>query len=336
VSTKLHRSKAQEAMSILVALGKPRATGILKYFKSDEKRLLLNAANGLPPIGQSELERLIARLESDFTTGAGILDTSELMDDILTASITPEEMAALNAPPVEEVAEVSTEQSIWEQLEKEEDAEIAAFVQNENHQAGAYLLTQLSGQKSASVIAALDRAARSSIITRMMSMGTASLPAIRVIERQLVAAFAKGDKSALQAGNSRVANILNQLDRPVADEVLTDMQSALEPGRVSAVRSMLFRFEDVVQLADADRMAVFDQIQPPVLTLALRGAEPALVEIVLAAIGARSRRMIENDLKTAANAKPADIAAARRQIVSAVLRLSAEGRITLPAQDLAA
>jgi flagellar motor switch protein FliG len=336
VSTKLQRSKAQEAMSILVALGKPRATGILKYFKNDEKRILLNASDGLPPIGQSELEKLIGRLESDFTTGAGILDTSELMDDIFTASMTAEEMASLNAPPAEEKVEVSAEQSIWEKLEKEEDTEVAAFIQNENHQAGAYLLTQLSGHKSASVIAALDRAARSSVITRMMSMGTASAPAIRVMERQLAAAFAKGDKSLLQAGNSRVANILNQLDRPVADEVLTDMQTAFEPGRVSAVKSMLFRFEDVVQLADADRMAVFDQIQPPVLTLALRNADPALVEIALAAIGARSRRMIENDLKSAANAKPADIADARRQIVAAVLRLSAEGRIALPSQDLAA
>jgi flagellar motor switch protein FliG len=336
VSTKPHRSKAQEAMSILVALGKPRATGILKYFKNDEKRILLNASNGLPPIGQADLEKLISRLESDFTTGAGILDTSELMDDILTSSITPEEMAALNAPPVEEKVETPAEQSIWERLEKEDDAEIAAFIQGENHQAGAYLLTQLTGQKSASVIAALDRAARSSVITRMMSMGTASAPAIRVMERQLAGAFEKGDKSLLQAGNSRVANILNQLDRPVADEVLTDMQTAMEPGRVSAVKSMLFRFEDVTQLADADRMAVFDQIQPPVLTLALRNAEPALVEIVLAAIGARSRRMIENDLKTAANVKPTDVSDARRQIVTAVLRLSAEGRITLPAQDLAA
>jgi flagellar motor switch protein FliG len=336
LSTTLRRSKAQEAMSILVALGKPRATGILKYFKNDEKRTLLNASNGLPPIGQVELERLISKLESDFTTGAGILDTSELMDDIFTSAITPEEMAALNAPPVEQLVEEPVEQSIWEQLEKEGDTEIAAFIQSENHQAGAYLLTQLSGQKSASVIAALDRAARSSVITRMMSMGTASASAIRVMERQLGAAFAKGDKSLLQAGNSRVANILNQLDRPVADEVLNDMQSAFEPDRVSAVKSMLFRFEDVVQLAEADRMAVFDQIQPPVLTLALRNAETPLVEIVLAAIGARARRMIENELKTAINAKPADISDARRQIVSAVLRLSGEGRITLPSQDLAA
>lgn len=323
-------------MSILVALGKPRATGILKYFKNDEKRILLNASNGLPPIGQSELERLITRLESDFTTGAGILDTSELMDDILTASITPEEMASLNAPATEEVTGVPAEQSIWQKLETEDDAEIAAFIQSENHQAGAYLLTQLSGQKSANVIAALDRAARSSVITRMMSMGMAGATAIRVMERQLATAFQKGDKSLLQAGNSRVANILNQLDRPVADEVLTDMQSALEPGRVSAVKSMLFRFEDVTELVEADRMAIFDQIQPPVLTLALRGAEPALVEIVLTAIGARSRRMIENDLKGAANVKPADVADARRQIVAAVLRLSAEGRITLPVQELAA
>jgi flagellar motor switch protein FliG len=328
-------SKAQKAMSVLVALGKPRATGILKYFKDDEKRILLNASESLPPITQPELDRLVKELESDFTTGAGILDSSELMGDILTSSITPEEMAALNAPADIQI-EDSAEKTVWELLESEEDAELAAYIMRENHQAGAYLLTQLPGPKSANVIAALDRTARSSVITRMMSIGAISAPAIRLMEENLRSAFTKGDKGAAQAGNSRIANILNQLDRPMADEVLVDMQSALDPGRVSAVKSMLFRFEDVTQLADADRMAVFDQIQPPVLTLALRNAEPALVDLVLAAIGARSRRMIENDLKTATNAKAADITDARRQIVAAVLRLSGEGRVTLPSQDLAA
>jgi flagellar motor switch protein FliG len=328
-------SKAQMAMAILVALGTPRATGILKFFKDHEKRTLMKAAKSLPPITQTELERLVKELESDFTTGAGILDSSELMDGILTASITPEEMAALNAPS-EAIASEPAAKTIWELLDNEEDAALAAYVQRENHQAGAYLLTQLPGNKSANIIAALDRTARSSVITRMMSMGTASAPAIRIMEQRLALAFEKNDKGFAQAGNSRVANILNQLDRPIAEEVLVDMQSAVEPARVSAVKSLLFRFEDVAQLADADRMAVFDQIQPPVLTLALRNAEPALIEIVLAAIGARSRRMIENDLKTAVNVKPADITEARRQIVAAVLRLSAEGRVALPAQDLAA
>ena len=99
---------------------------------------------------------------------------------------------------------------------------------------------------------------------------------------------------------------------------------------------MLFRFEDIGVLSEAHRVIVFDKIPAQALTMALRNAEPAIVEVALAAIGQRTRRMIENDLKAPANDKSSEVSAARRQIVAVILRLSGEGAINLPATELAA
>lgn len=328
--------KAEQAMMILVAIGNPRASQILKHFKDDEKRTLLLAAKSLRPLAQPDLESLVKKFEADFSEGAGILDSSELMGEILSASMTAEEAEAIVNPAAATVEPKLEIQTIWDLIETKDPARIAGYLQSENLQIGAYLLSRLTGTKSAEVIATLERSLRSRLIARMMSIRSPSSLAIDVLETSLRSAFEHDDDGKGNEGDLRVASILNQLDKSVSEEVMSDLHGAFERDRVVAIRSMLFRFEDVARLSDGDRVIVLDQVQPGVMTLALRGAEPSLIELCLAAIGQRTRRMIENDLKTAGNAKPADLLDARRQVVATVLKLSREGRVSLPTTELAA
>jgi flagellar motor switch protein FliG len=327
-------SKAQKAAAILVALGRPRAPQLLKYFKDEEKRIVILAAKSLKNIELPDLEKLVREFEADFTRGAGLIDSSGIMDGILTDALTPEEVETLNNPV--RAPEQAAARSAWDMLESAEPAKIIAVLGSENMQAGAFILSRLSSEKSASVIAGIDRTARSAILTRMISMGSVAPAAIEVLERRLTAIFGVPERGDSKAGQSQVANILNQLDKAATEEVMSDLTSSIDNEQVSAVRSMLFRFEDIVRLDVSARAAIFDQVPANVLTLALRDASPEILETALSAIGQRARRMIENDLKTAAGGKPRDIFDAQRKIVSVILRLSAEGRIALPSSELAA
>jgi flagellar motor switch protein FliG len=328
-------SKVQKAAAILVALGKPRASHLLKYFKDEEKRALITAAKSLTAIEQNDLDKLVKEFEAEFTRGAGLIDSSDIMDGILTEALTAEELESLSNP-VPAVAVQPASPSAWDMLEGADPAKIVALLGAENLQAGAYMLSKLSSEKSALVIAGLDRTARSAILTRMISMGAALPAVVEVLERRLAGIFGVPEKGDSKAGQIHVANILNQLDKAATEEVMSDLSTSIESARVSAVRSMLFRFEDIVRLEDSARASVFDQVPANILTLALRDASPEILETALSSIGQRTRRMIENDLKTQAGSKPRDILDAQRKIVSMILRLSAEGRIALPSADLAA
>jgi flagellar motor switch protein FliG len=327
-------TRVQKAAAILVALGKPRAPQLLKYFKDDEKRALIRAAKSLTAIEQLDLEKLVKEFEAEFTRGTGLIDSSDIMDGILTDALTPEEVETLSSPVPAAVQPDLP--NAWDKLENADPAKIIAVLSSENLQAGAFILSRISSEKSASVIAGLDRAARSALLTRMISMGPALPAAVEMLERRLTGIFGVQEKSDSKAGQAQVANILNQLDKAATEEVMSDLTSSIESERVSAVRSMLFRFEDIVRLDDSARAAIFDQVPANILTQALRDASPEILETALSAIGQRTRRMIENDLKTPAGGKPRDILDAQRKIVSMILRLSAEGRIALPSNELAA
>jgi flagellar motor switch protein FliG len=135
------------------------------------------------------------------------------------------------------------------------------------------------------------------------------------------------------AGQIRVAGVLNELDREDLDEVIGEMQAA-GTADLAAVRSRLFNFDDIVQLSQKSRVALFDGLGTDVVTLALRGCEPTLAEAILSALGPRSRRMIESELASEPGNIPfADIARARKNIASTAIRLANEGAVQLPGTE---
>ena len=101
----------------MVAMGKSRASTLLRFFKSEELRVMIDAAHTLKSIPQPDLEELVKEFESEFTVGAGLMDSADAMDKILSEALSDEEMYALTGMTAEPV-EVEPEQSVWDLLPK--------------------------------------------------------------------------------------------------------------------------------------------------------------------------------------------------------------------------
>lgn len=329
-------TRSQKAAAILVAMGKPSAGKLLKFFKPEELKSLMEAARSLKTIPQSELEKIVAEFEDEFAEGAGLLDSNEQMRGILSEAMTPDEMNALmedgTPAPVGEEAP-----PIWPQLEALPPERLAGLVQAEHPQTIAMILTNIAPQAAAGAVAQLPKNVRGEAVKRMIALGPVPEKARSIVENQLRARLE--DKSAVKdtsAGQVRVAGVLNELDKDLLDEVMEDVQAAGATD-LEALRSRLFSFEDIVMLDQRGRVSLFDNLPADLVTTALRGASPELVEAILGALGARSRRMIEAELKDTTITVPADeVNKARKNIASTAIRLSNEGAIMLPTLQNAA
>ena len=122
MSTALSLTRPQKAAAMLVAMGKPSASRLLKFFKQEELRALIDAAKMLRTIPQSELEKIVAEFEAEFTEGAGLLDSADKMETMLNESLSREEMDALMGV---EKAAVATDAPppVWPAVEKLEPAQ---------------------------------------------------------------------------------------------------------------------------------------------------------------------------------------------------------------------
>ncbi len=329
-------TKAQKAAAILVAMGKPSAGRLLRFFKQRELKALIEAARMLRTIPQSELENIVAEFEEEFTEGAGLLDSGDQMDTLLNESLSPEEISQLmgwgkpslmndEAPP------------IWPELSELEPARLGALLSGEHPQTIAMVFSNLESQPAANALLTFDKPMRNEVLKRMLSMTTVQPAANRLVDNHLRARLANDSNGKdVSASQTRVASLLNELDKDVLDELVSDLEESGVNG-VEEVKARLFTFEDIVKLDQRARVTLFDGLSTELVTLALRGAPPALTESILSSIGARSRRMIESELSMESDAATAtEVDRARKRIAATALGLASTGTIELPTMQSAA
>lgn len=323
-------TRPQKAAAILVAMGKPSASRLLKFFKQEELKALIEGARQLRTIPQSDLEKIVAEFEAEFTEGAGQLDSADKMDDILNEGLSPEEVQALkgDAKPLNAA---KTPPPIWPQLEKADPLRLGAFIAAEHPQTSALILSKLAPQASANVLLTLEKGLRGEIIKRMMALTSIPETATKIVEGQLRSrVLSESTTKDTSAGQSRVASVLNEMEKSQMDEVMEDLEKSGATD-LDGVRARLFSFDDIVLMTQKARVVLFDGLSTELVTLCLRGAPPDMTEAVLSAIGARSRRMIESELSQGSEGIPmADILKARRSVASTAIRMSHEGAFELP------
>lgn len=331
----LDLTKAQKAAAILVAVGKPAAGRLLKFFKQEELKELMEGARRLKTIPQSELEQIVAEFEEEFAEGAGLLDSADAMDTILTENLSQDEMNAIMGRQTD-MASIE-ELPPWEAIEAIDPEPIAAFLAKEHPQTAAYVLSNLASPAAAKVMLVLTKEVRGEIVKRMLSLGSVSTPARRLIERRLRTEFLETTSGKLsKEGQAKVVGVLNELDKSELDAVMEELAEAGAED-LASLRAQLFSFEDFINLTHKARVTVFDGIDIDLLTMALRDANPVLIEAALSALGARTRRMIEAELAQPSDTlNPADINKARRTIVSRTITMANDGIIQLPAAQDAA
>lgn len=324
-------TQAQKAATILVAMGKPSAGRLLKFFKQDELKALMEGARLLRTIPQAELEKVVSEFENEFTEGAGLLDSADSIDTILNETLSEEEMNLLmgrNAPVASEAEEV------WAELEKLPAEELIELISAEHPQVIAAILSGISSSIAAKVLVSLDKNLRTSVVSRMAATGEMPVQAKKLIENRmsdLLRNMRAGKDSAV--GLARVASLLNELDKDQADEVIHDLELT-GTSDVKAIRSQLFSFEEIVLLDQKARVALFDGLSSELVTLALRNAPEDTVEAVLSALGQRTRRMIEAELSTGSeDVQEADIMQARRRISASAVQLAQQGSFVLPSMQ---
>ncbi|HEX7075261.1 MAG TPA: flagellar motor switch protein FliG [Hyphomicrobiaceae bacterium] len=325
---KLNLTRAQKAAAILVAMGKPAAGRLLKFFKQEELKTLVEAARELRTIPQAELNRIVGEFEAEFAEGAGLLDSADKMNMLLNESLSPEELGLLMG---QNVPRVDSQSTVWGDMERLDPQRLADLLSNEHPQTIAYVLSNLSPEPAARILVTLEKPIRTEVLRRLISTSQIKPKAKQIVERQLRNLLqAEASGKDVSAGQAKVASLLNELDKTQIDEVMRDLEES-GTSDVASIRAQIFSFEEIPLLPHKARVALFDGFDTDVVTLALRGAASELKEAVLSALGPRSRRMIESELSINVDGLQAEeVTRARKRIASAAIQLARRGVFVLP------
>jgi flagellar motor switch protein FliG len=318
-----------KATALLIAMGRPLAQRLVAKLNEEELRLISRSAKSLPLMNRGVVEALVEEFARSFVDQVATTTPDDEIGAILNEGLGADAAGRLFTPHQPEAPK-----EFWPEIAKAEPKRIAEALAAEPETIIAAALSKLPPQHASQILGLLAPANRAGVTRCLLALGTVSPLALRVIEIELYEALNAVDPKVHENKNrKRVAALLNGLGREGAREVL-DTLSVDDEATASAIKVLLFDFEDVARLDQVSRVALFDTINPEQIILALSGASASLTETILSALGGRGRRMVEAELAAKTVNPPDKVSAARRLIADAALVLAESERIILPqAQD---
>ena len=314
--------------ALLLAMGKPLATRILKHFDENEMKTLVKSAAELGTVPRSILDGIIEEFSHKVSEGSDLQGTVGEAEKLLSGVVSPEQLSEIMSD-----VRAEDKRSVWPRLSQMPDTPIAQYLMKEHPQVAAYVLSKASPACAAAVLELMPNELRKDLMRRMLTIKhVLDLPA-QILERALndELLHAAGQRGG-QDVHARLADIINRMKREHMDEAFQALNE-YRPKEAEKVKALLFTFDDIIKLRPADVAKLFDQVPPERIILALKGAEPRLSNLILSSLGGRSRRMIEQELESGITPSPRDINKARRAIADLALEMADRGKIELHAEE---
>ncbi len=318
----------ERVAALLLAMGKPLASRLLKHFDVDELKQITRSVAELGIVPAPTLEQLVEEFAGQFAKGVDLLGSPNEVEQMLDGVLSPEQIADV----MSDVTGNSNE-AMWERLSNVPEGVFGAYLVKEHPQAAALILSKVTPACAAKVMGQFPRDLRNEMMRRMLGIAPVTEAAVRIVQAQLQEDLLSN--LSRQTGNEqnvKVANIINKMDRDQMDDVMQSLAAA-RPKAAEVLRGLMFTFDDIIKLQPKARSILFDKIPTELVVLALKGTDASFRDSILSSLAARARRIVDSELANGGPALQRDVLKARRMIADTALELSGNGEIDLNSSE---
>lgn len=317
-------SAVDKVTALLLTMSKPSADVIIKKFDNQEIRLVGHSVSALPPVPEELVEQIIDELCAALETPDTLVGSASGVQQLFSGVVSEDQISDI-------IAEVSgtTSERVWVRLSDVKDERIAEFLAGEQPQVATVVLSRLDSSKAASVLEKLSSGQRADLSRRLLMLRPPTEAAMQLVaERLREVLFAEVEAETDDNKHAKLAAILNKLEREQIEDILASIGET-DPDEVERVKAYVFTFDDIAGMATEDRARLMDEVPAERVVLALRDADPTLVDLVLQTLSPRSRRIVEAELAQEVRVAPQAVSEARRWIAVLALSMAERSLINL-------
>lgn len=320
---------ARQAAILLLTLGEQDAAEVLKHLSARDVQAVGSAMAGLTSVTRNEVESVLNRLNEDIghQTALGV-GTEEYIRKILTNALGESKAGGL----IDRILLGRSSKGL-ESLKWMESRAIAELINLEHPQIIALVLAHLEPDQAAEVLGYLPPRTRSDAIMRIATLDGVQPHALNeldeIMERQFSGSSNKL-KSASVGGLKAAADILNSMESSREAELMAAIRTQ-DAGLGGKIEELMFVFDDLVELDDRGMQTLLREVPSARLTVALKGAEPAIREKIFANMSKRAADMLRDDLEVSGPVRVSEVDAAQKEVLMIARRLADAGQLTLSA-----
>ncbi len=218
----------------------------------------------------------------------------------------------------------------FEHLKNVDPLTIANYIKNEHPQTVAVVLAHMDPRFSGPILELLPAELQGDVAHRMAVLEAPNSDTLRAVE-EVLAGQLQGEmqaKDTQYGGKKQVAEILNEIDREVWQEILDEMRE-IDDEVANDVNNLMFVFEDIVVLNDANIQEILKEIDGKELTMALKGATEEIQIKIFGNMSKRAAEGIAEDMEYMGPVRLGDVEEAQQRVVEVIRSLEEAGTITI-------
>ncbi|MBN3526189.1 flagellar motor switch protein FliG [Paenibacillus apiarius] len=316
----------QKAAILLITLGPEVSAQIFKHLRDEEiEQLTLEIAN-VRKVDASEKESVMSEfhqicLAQEYISQGGINYAKEILEKALgqqkAVDIINRLTATLQVRP-------------FDFARKADASQIFNFIQNENVQTIALVLSYLQTEQASTILSSLSPEKQADVARRVALMDSTSPEVInqveRVLEQKLSSTVTQDYTSA--GGIESVVKILNGVDRGTERTILDSLEIQ-DPELAEEIKKRMFVFEDIVNIDNRSIQRIIRDIDNADLQLALKVASEEVREVIFRNMSKRMADTFKEEMEFMGPVRLRDVEEAQTRIVSTIRRLEEAGEIII-------
>ncbi|UVI32495.1 flagellar motor switch protein FliG [Paenibacillus spongiae] len=319
-------SGRQKAAILLISLGPEVSAQIFKHLREEEiEQLTLEIAN-VRKVDNADKEMILSEfhqicLAQEYISQGGIAYAREILEKALGEQKAVEVINRLTA---------TLQVRPFDFARKADASQILNFIQNENSQTIALVLSYLQADQSAQILSSLPQEKQADVARRVALMDSTSPEVIsqveRILEQKLSATVTQDYTSA--GGIESIVQILNGVDRGTERTIL-DALEIQDPELAEEIKKRMFVFEDIVNIDNRSIQRIIRDIENADLQLALKVASEEVREAIFRNMSKRMAETFMEEMEYMGPVRLRDVEEAQTRIVATIRRLEESGEIII-------
>lgn len=316
----------QKAAILLITLGPEVSAQVFKHLRDEEiEQLTLEIAN-VRKVDSAEKESILTEfheicMANEYISEGGITYAKDVLEKALGSQKAIDILNRLTA---------TLQVRPFDFARKADPAQILNFIQNENSQTIALVLSYLQPDQASVILSSLPQEKQADVAKRIATMDSTSPEVIsqveKVLEQKLSSTVTQDYTNA--GGIEAIVQILNGVDRGTERTILDSLEIQ-DPELAEEIKKRMFVFEDIVNLDNRSIQRIIRDIENADLQLALKVASEEVREVIFKNMSKRMAETFREEMEFMGPVRLRDVEEAQTRIVSTIRRLEETGEIII-------
>ena len=317
----------EKAAILLLALGEEQSVKIFEQMDEDEILEISQVMAGLGKVSPKVIERLFVEFAEQMSSTNTLVGSHDSTERLLQkAGIGNERIDAI----MEEIRGPAG-RTMWEKLGNVNEEILATFLQKEYPQTVAVVLSKITSDHAARVLAMLPETFALEVINRMLRMEAIQKEILEEVERTLRTEFMTNlARTNRRDSHELIAEIFNNMDRTAEARFMDELEKS-SPDSAEKIRSLMFTFEDLMNLDPAGIQTLIRAVDKDKLPVALKGATEAIRDLFFSNMSERAGKIMKEDMAAMGPVRLRDVEESQQYIVSTAKDLESRGEIMIAA-----